>query len=130
MSTFCTLSTGGESVFLLRMMFDFGFVKYSPTPITLKSGRESHVYVFGREDITDNPRFLYALGYKVRDAARLIFEKLTLVNDSRIPCLIGLPTAGTPLAQAASMVSFLEKRYNIRGVANTSERMCFRIMRE
>lgn len=114
---------GNLSPWLLEAMHTHGFVKWSPTPFTLKSGKQSHVYVFGREDITDNVNFLHMLGREIVQAVRDSFQ-----SDQRIPCFIGIPTAGTPLAQAASMASYFEpadmnKPTDLRT-------MCFRIMRE
>lgn len=108
---------------LLRLMHAHGFVKWSPEPFTLKSGKQSHVYVFGREDITDNINFLHLLGREIVNAVRITFP-----NDPRIPCFIGIPTAGTPLAQAASMASYFEPA-DMNNPINLRT-MCFRIMRE
>lgn len=44
-----------EDINILRLMAEYGFVCYSKTPFKLKSGIMSNVYVFGREDLTDNP---------------------------------------------------------------------------
>lgn len=113
---------GNLQPWLLKAMYTHGFVKWSPTQFTLKSGKQSHVYVFGREDITDNPPLLHVFGREIRNAALLAFSRLA-PTMSLVPCLIGIPTAGTPLAQAAAMVDFFE------GTANGTK-MCFRIMRE
>ncbi|MDP2641944.1 MAG: hypothetical protein Q8P21_01470 [bacterium] len=59
----------------------------------------SNVYVFGREDLTDNPKLEWLIGTKI---ARVVYSNSV---DDRQPCLIGLPTAGTALAQAAAMAS-------------------------
>lgn len=84
---------------LLRKMAEVGFVKYSDKPFPLKSKIMSNVYVFGREDLTDHPELEWKVGRKI---AQVVYEH-TL--DERQPCLIGLPTAGTALAQAAAMAS-------------------------
>ncbi|MBI1998998.1 MAG: hypothetical protein HYS73_01515 [Parcubacteria group bacterium] len=121
---------GNLSHALLELMYNHGFVKWNPEPFTLKSGKRSHVYVFGREDITDNPNLLYMLGGEIRKAVQSIFEKLTLPDDPRIPCIIGIPTAGTPLAQAAAMVRFFEPEWDPRKAWNICTKLCFRVMRE
>lgn len=107
---------------LLKLMAKFGFIKYSQQPFKLKSGILSNVYVFGREDLTDNPELEWKIGHKI---ARMIIA--FRINErgsehSRQPCLIGIPTAGTPLAQAASMVSY--------SWGQTSLLISHRIMRE
>ena len=97
---------------LVRSLHDIGFVRWSDTPFTLKSGVPSHVYVYGREDLTDNPNVLARLGSVI--ALELEYE-ISVPTGKKL-CLIGIPTAGTPLAQAA---------------ANGSEGfIIFRVMRE
>ncbi|MDZ4243671.1 MAG: hypothetical protein U1C57_01045 [Candidatus Doudnabacteria bacterium] len=100
---------------VLRTMHDCGFVRHSPQPFTLKSGINSNVYVFGREDLTDNPNLEIKIGSKI---ARQV-ANATLPGEKQI-CLVGIPTAGTALAQAAAMMS-----YRI-----TTMSICHRIMRE
>ena len=84
----------------LRHMDKVGFVKYSPQPFTLKSGIQSNVYVFGREDFTDDPRMEWSVG---QFTAECIWEN-SLPEDKQ-PCLIGIPTAGNAIAQAGAMIS-------------------------
>lgn len=114
---------GNLSWWLLQEMHRYGFVKWSQEPFTLKSGKQSHVYVFGREDITDNINFLHLLGQEIVQAIRGTFP-----DDQRIPCFIGIPTAGTPLAQAASMASYFEPADMNEPIDLRT--MCFRVMRE
>src|SRR5688572_21480151 len=85
---------------LLLSMVSCGLVRYSETPFTLRSKIESHVYVFGREDLTDNPMLERKVGVKIADVVQANSEP-----DAPMPCLIGLPTAGTVLAQAGAMMS-------------------------
>jgi len=104
---------------LLKAMFEAGFIKHSETPFTLKSGIQSNVYVFGREDLTDNPNLEWLIGQKI---TRLLTE--TATPEDKQVCLIGIPTAGTPFAQTAAMVSwYLQCFVNSRPV-------CHRIMKE
>lgn len=85
---------------VIRLMHNVGFVRYSEKPIRLKSGIESFVYVFGREDLTDSPAMMRYAGTKI---CGLLVENQSL--DETDICLIGIPTAGTVLAIAAAMVS-------------------------
>ena len=102
---------------LMRHLHSVGFIKWSESPFTLKSGIKSHVYVFGREDITDNPRVLAHVGRKI---AAVVHE----LADHRQPCVIGIPTAGTALAVGTSVYNESARHYvGQRGIA------C-RIMRE
>lgn len=107
---------------ILREMANVGFVKHSDSPFVLKLGIESHVYVFGREDLTDNPHLEVMVGEKIADVVNE-----TRRSDGRQPCLIGIPTAGTPLAQAASMMD-VTKRGTLR--VRGRQPICHRIMRE
>lgn len=90
----------GRDIDLSHTMHGCGFVRYVEKPFTLKSGIESHVYVFGREDLTDHPALMYRVGRKIGD---LVLQDSR--DDERTPCLIGIPTAGTVLAVAASVIS-------------------------
>jgi len=89
---------------LLKLMAKYGFIRQSDQPFELKSGILSHVYVYGREDVTDNPELEWLIGRKI---AKLIIETSEPLDNQ--PCLIGIPSAGTALAQAAAMVSFREQ---------------------
>jgi len=85
---------------LLRLMESYGFIKRREEPFTLKSGIQSRVYVSGGADLTDHPDLLSLVGRKISNMLR------NHTPAGRQACLIGIPTAGTTLAQAASMVSF------------------------
>lgn len=111
---------------ILQLIIEYGFVRRAETPFRLRSGIESHVYVFGREDLTDHPDLEWLIGRKI---ARLVQEN-SLPGDKQ-PCLIGIPTAGTPLAQAAAMVSYHENiRVNPLLPGSADRVICHRIMRE
>lgn len=102
---------------IIRMMNTYGFLRYSSTPIQLKSGVLSHVYVAGREDLTDHPNLMLAIGKKIC----LLLEAHHYEGDDRQLCLIGIPTAGTTLACAAALA----------GTAyETKIQPCCRLMRE
>lgn len=104
----------------LTLAANYGFIQLRDEPIKLNSGVMSRVYVSGREDITDNPKFEWIVGRKI---ARLVAENS--LPDDKQPCLIGIPTAGTSLAQAAAMVSLGEHILTGRGYY-----ICHRAMRE
>lgn len=89
-----------QDLAILLEMAKCGFVRHSEIPIKFKSGILSNVYVFGREDLTDNPQLEWLAGAKI---ASIVYDN---THDTRQPCLIGIPTAGNALAQAAAMVSF------------------------
>jgi orotate phosphoribosyltransferase len=84
---------------LLRELHRIGFIAWSEEGFTLKSKIRSHVYVCGREDLTLNAAVLKRLGLLIYDAA----NSRRCSDDRRTICLIGIPTAATPLAQAAAM---------------------------
>lgn len=110
-----------NDIAILTEMFRVGFVRYSPDPFTLRSGIKSNIYVFGREDLTDNPNLEWMLGSKL---ARVVYANS---HDARQQCLIGLPTAGTALAQATAMASLEVKCEKQSGDA---QNIAHRIMRE
>jgi orotate phosphoribosyltransferase len=105
---------------LLRYAARVKFVAYNPQPFTLKSGVKSNVYVYGREDLTDNPGFEWLVGRKL---AQVVCQHTE--PETPQPCLIGIPTAGTALSQAAAMVSWRE-----RILTPSGQVVCHRTMRE
>jgi len=91
-------------------------VIWTDNPFTLNSGITSHVYVVGREDITDDPEYLEL-------AAKIIGRKLRTVmaDDMRQPVLIGVPAGATSLA--AGITHYKEPFAG-------GKRAAFRVMRE
>lgn len=104
---------------LLRLMAEYGFIRRSERPFRLVSGVESYVYVFGREDLTDHPDLEWFAGRKI---AEVVWKESR--EGAPPACLIGIPTAGTALAQAAAMVSWQEV------LPESGAIICHRIMRE
>lgn len=105
---------------ILALMKSYGFIEYSKEGFTLKSGIHSNVYVQGRNDVTDNPNLGWLLGRKI---ARIVVANRP--PDGLQPCLIFVPTAGTSLAAAASLVSYQEGIRTPNGLY-----ISYRIMRE
>ncbi|MBI2003821.1 MAG: hypothetical protein HYS78_02510 [Parcubacteria group bacterium] len=106
-----------QDIKLLRLMAKHGFIRWSEEPFTLKSGIKSHVYVFGREDLTDHPELLLAVGRKISERV------YKLNRTKKQPCLIGIPIAGISLATATSL-------FNARNSKNKDRAICYRIMRQ
>lgn len=109
-----------QDITLLKLMAEHGFVRWSEEPFTLKSGIQSHVYVFGREDLTDHPELLVAVGQKVSSHVRMMMER---DRDDRQPCIIGIPIAGIALATSASIFDAIHAK-------DPSKAICYRIMRQ
>jgi len=86
-----------EDLTLLKRLHDIGTIEWADKPYTLKSGIPSRVYIHGRNEITEDPSVLKLIGAKIATRA----EKVR--SGGRPLCLIGIPTAGTPLAAAASI---------------------------
>jgi orotate phosphoribosyltransferase len=107
---------GWPEIDLLRGMAQHQMLAWTETPFTLKSGIESHVYFYGRNDLTDNPEFGAACG-------KYIGKKLSgiLADDTRQPILIGVPTAGNGFA--ASVTHYDPRTFG-------RHRPGFRVMRE
>ena len=107
---------------ILRKMAEFGFVRHNDAPFKLASGIMSHVYVFGREDLTDHPELEWLVGRKI---ARTVYQN-TDVDETHQQCLIGVPVAGGTLAQAAAMASLEE----LKKCSWTAQPIAHRVMRE
>jgi len=106
---------------IMQMMGSFGFVRRSDEPFQLNSGIMSHVYVFGREDLTDHPELERLIGRKL---AKTVYAN-TDVDERRQQCLIGVPVAGNTLAQAASRESL-----ELTNLTWTAQPIIHRVMRE
>lgn len=91
-------------------MATYDVVGYKLLPIRLSTGVDSRVYVSCDHQLTDHPDVEWAVGEKL---AEVVWEN-SLLNDNQ-PCLIGVPDAATPLAQAAAMVSWRGGLPGIRG---------------
>lgn len=87
-------------------------LRWNEQPIELRAGKHSHVYVSARGELTDDPELLWPLGYKI---ALTVQNDQDLEGDTRPPCFVGIPTAGTPLAVAASLAAFRERIYQDAG---------------
>lgn len=107
---------------ILSNMAKYGFVRHNDTPFKLASGIMSHIYVFGREDLTDNPMLEMSVGHKI---AQVVYGN-TDVDDERQQCLIGVPVAGATLAQAAAIASIEEHKKCLW----TAQPIAHRVMRE
>lgn len=89
-----------HDISLLKKASESGSIVHRDKTFTLKSKIESHIYVFCRGDLTDSPWLLNMVGSKI---ACTVAENM--IPGDHQPNLIGLPTAGTALAVAASMAS-------------------------
>jgi len=110
----------GRSRGIVELMHKCGTIRWSDEPFILKSGRESHIYFSGREDFSDNPELLYFIGLEM---ATILWQSTNKYNKKQ-PCLIGIPTAGTQLAIAASLASY-QSYLTRNGIP-----ICCRIMKE
>lgn len=106
---------------ILWRMAEYRFLAHRDKPFKLKSGIMSNVYVYGREDLTDHPDLEWLAGNCI---ARNIWENA--LSGDRQHCLIGIPTAGTALAQCAAMASW--QLVMCGGVEGSV--ICHRVMRE
>ena len=106
---------------IVRRMGEVGLVEHRDEPFRLVSGVESHVYVNGRQDLTDHPDLVWKVGRKL---AEVVYGETH--GHIWAQCLIGVPVVGRTFAQAASMASV-----QLRG--ESPERLLpisFRVMRE
>lgn len=94
----------GSDLEFIGYLHRYRSVRFSEQPFRLRSGIESRVYVgLGREDTTDNPGFERAVGWRISCAVAKLMDEAP--EDPRWWGLIGIPTAGTVLAQAAVMAA-------------------------
>ena len=75
---------------LLPLMAKYKFIDWRDAAFKLKSGIESHVYVFGREDVTDHPDLEWLLGRKM---GQIIISPFP---DTRFACPV-LPILTSPI---------------------------------
>lgn len=94
-----------SEVSLVRDLGNIGTIAWSTEPITLKSGITSHVYVHGRNELTGRAPVLRKVGYRIWSAGVELQQKYSPDKDMEF---IGIPTAGSPLATAASLASTSE----------------------
>ncbi len=106
---------------ILRRMAEYRFLAHRDKPVKLTSGIMSNVDVYGREDLTDHPDLEWLVDNRI---ARNTSEN-TRFGD-RQHCLIGIPTAGTALAQCAAMASW----QLVMGGGAEGSVICHRVMRE
>lgn len=85
---------------LLKRWHDIGVIKFDENgPFALRSGTKSCFYVSAREELSQNTDVLGATGDAI---ARTLWRHMADIRDDRKPFLLGLPTAGRQLAQAAA----------------------------
>lgn len=106
---------------IASMMFRNGSIQWRDDPFALRSGIKSHVYFYGREDFTDDPELLY---FVARNIASTVLQSAIKRHSKKQPCLIGIPTAGTQFAIAASLASY-QSYITLNGVP-----ICCRVMKE
>ena len=89
-----------RDLMLIRSLAENGSIAWSDKEVTFNSGFKSHVYVRMRTDLTHNIPLLSDVGERIKN----FVLKLRPTHGPK-HCFIGVPTAGTPLALAAAMVS-------------------------
>jgi len=90
----------------MRLAAHVGFVRWYDEARTLASGRESHIYVEGRQDTTENPAFLDLVCRKIlQDTNAIMAED----EDDRRARFIGIPHVAHGWTPAITMVDFHSK---------------------
>jgi orotate phosphoribosyltransferase len=97
---------------------DVGFVKWYDEPRTLASGRKSHIYVEGRQDLTENPHVLRLMSRRILIDTKRIMDD---TNDMRRPRFIGIPHVAHGWTPSIAMVDEYEDI--------TERHACFAILR-
>lgn len=94
---------------LIREIEAIRMVAWSEKDIPFHSGFLSRVYVQGRNDLSNKPSSLRRVCVRIKEAV----EALPFTHGPQ-KCLIGIPTAGTQLAQGVSMLSDFEEVLHMR----------------
>ncbi len=104
-------------LFLIQEMEANRTIEWSDKEVTFNSGFQCNVYLRMRSDLTHNVPLLLRAGHQIK-------KTILGLRPTHGPkfCLIGIPTAGTPLAQAAAMASFDPQR-------QLTSTICFRQLR-
>jgi orotate phosphoribosyltransferase len=71
--------------------------------VTFNSGFRSRVYIRARNELSHDPELLLEVAARIKSQV----EELPITHGPQL-CLIGIPTAGTQLAQAVSHLSMSE----------------------
>lgn len=103
-----------EELHTIELMVQYGSVRWVEQPYQLKCGLPSNLVVDGRADLTMHLDLLTMVG---RQLAYTIIAHMDSTGDTRTPRLIGIPTAGTAIAQSAAQVAYLE---NLRTASGQS----------
>jgi orotate phosphoribosyltransferase len=82
------------------------FITWSDEPRTLASGLKSHVYVQGREDLTENPDVMELVCHKILHDTKKIMDA---ADDPRCPRFIGIPHVAYGWTPALVMVDNHER---------------------
>ncbi len=118
----------GNDLEFVRYLNRYESVRFSQQPFRLRSGIDSRVYVgLGREDVTDNPGFEREVGWQIHCAVAKLMDETP--EDPRWWGLIGIPTAGTVLAQAAVLAAAISG-YPAESVDQRTRVIFHRVMRE
>ncbi|MBM3261500.1 hypothetical protein FJY93_03720 [Candidatus Kaiserbacteria bacterium] len=92
---------------LLKRWHKIGVIKFDESkPYDLRSGKKSCFYVSARDELSQHTDVLCATGDAI---ARTLWRHMANIRDDRKPFLLGLPTAGRQLAQAAAESPRLER---------------------
>jgi orotate phosphoribosyltransferase len=98
---------------LIRKLCLAGSIRFLENPVELNSGRRSRIYANIR--FWDNPYMLALIGRRIAECVQSLPPDTDEPDQYKIPCLVGIPTAGTPLAMAAVMSThFLESPFHYR----------------
>lgn len=109
---------------LLRALEKNGTISWSETDVVFNSGFLSRVYFRGRNDLSHNMPLLMQVAVC---AKKYVAELLNTHGPQK--CLIGIPTAGTQLAQAVADLSYFEASSDGYLSSRPESLICFSTMR-
>lgn len=106
-----------DDLFLIRELAKNDSFAWSNEEVRFNSGFKCNVYLRMRNDLTENIPLLCQVGARIKS----FVLRLKRTHGPQF-CLIGIPTAGTPIAQAAARESY--DPYHM-----LESRICFRQLR-
>lgn len=107
---------------LIAELESIGSIGWSEEEISFHKGFRSHVYIQMRNELSRQPATLARVASRIKEKV----EQLPITTGPQ-KCLIGIPTAGTQLAQAVAMLSHFDHLLHVR--PHTEPLICFQSMR-
>jgi len=113
---------GYADLCLIAGLADAGSIGWSEEEVPYHKGFRSHVYIQMRNELSRHPALLARVAARIKEGV----EQTPLTTGPQ-RCVIGIPTAGTQLAQAVAMLSHFDHVTHVR--PHSEPPICFQSMR-